>query len=66
MLMLLELPFILVQVGFYALRGRLDSLAGRSLLRAEATTLINAPRAVVWRLMTADHTVFDGPPVTGN
>jgi Zn-dependent protease len=64
MLMLLELPYTLLQIGFYALCGLVDSLRGSSRLRAEATTLINAPRAAVWRFMTADRTVFDGPPVT--
>src|SRR5262249_14230421 len=63
LMQLLRLPFSLLQIGFYALRGLADSLGGRKRLRVEVTTLINAPRDAVWRFMAAERTIFDGPPL---
>jgi Zn-dependent protease len=62
--MLLKLPVALVQIALYALWGLADVLRGRKLVRAERTVLISAPRESVWRFITRDHIVFDGPPVT--
>jgi Zn-dependent protease len=63
MLMLLKAPLVLLQIAVYALWGLADALRGRRRLRAEKTVLIKAPRDAVWRFITADHAVFDGPPV---
>jgi len=57
------LPIELLRVALYALRGLIDTLRARNRLRFEFTILINAPREVVWRLSTAERSVFDGPPV---
>src|SRR5260370_3475 len=62
MLMLLNLPMVLVRIGFYALCGLADGLRGRRRLRVESTVLINAPREAVWRFVAADRVLFDGPP----
>jgi Zn-dependent protease len=63
MLQLLTLPIQLLQIVFYAFRGLLDALKGRERLRTEFTVLINAPRAIVWRLNTVHHLVLPGPPI---
>jgi Zn-dependent protease len=63
LLVLLRLPIQFLWIAFYALCGLLDVLRGRTQLRTEATVLINAPRGIVWTACTADHLVFEGPPV---
>lgn len=60
--MLLRLPITLLQVALYALWGLGEVLRGRKRLRAEKTVLIRAPREAVWRFISADRIVFDGPP----
>ncbi len=62
MVMLLTLPITLLRIGFYALWGLADALNGRKRLRAESSVLINASREAVWRFVSADRVVFDGPP----
>jgi hypothetical protein len=64
MLTLLRLPIDLSRIVFYALCGVIDSLRGRRRLRVEFSTLIDAPRAAVWRFCTSDRVQFEGPPVT--
>jgi Zn-dependent protease len=61
--MLLKFPVVLLQIAIYTLWGLADVLRGRKRVRTEKTVLIKAPRDVVWRFVTADHLVFDGPPV---
>jgi hypothetical protein len=64
MLILLKLPTLLLQIVIYAVLGLTDVLRGRKRLRTEKTVLIDAPRDAIWRFVTADHIIFDGPPVT--
>ncbi len=62
MLRLLTLPIELLRIALYALRGFVDALRARNRLRFESTVLIHAPRDAVWRLITADRVILDGPP----
>ena len=59
---LLRLPIELLLIVFHVLFGVADIVAGRSRRRFESTVLIKAPREAVWRFVTADRVVFDGPP----
>jgi hypothetical protein len=59
---LLTLPIELLRIVFYAFRGFVDVLRARNRLRFEFTVLIDAPRETVWRFITADHAILDGPP----
>jgi Zn-dependent protease len=59
---LLTLPIELLRIVFYAFRGLVDALRARNRLRFEFTVLIDAPRETVWRFITADHAILDGPP----
>src|SRR5437899_1395530 len=63
MLMLLKLPITMVQIVIYMVWGFADVLRGRKRLRVEKTVLINAPRDAVWRFISQDRIVLDGPPV---
>ena len=63
MLALLNLPITLLRLALYALWGAADVLAGRKRMRVEKTVRIAAPRDAVWRFVSADRLVFDGPPV---
>jgi len=62
MLALLTLPVTLLRIGLYALWGLAEVLRGRKRILAESTVLINASRDAVWRFVSADRIVFDGPP----
>jgi Zn-dependent protease len=62
MLTFLRLPIELLRIAFYALSGLNDVLRGRERTRIEITTEIKAPRDAVWRMITADRMVLEGPP----
>jgi Zn-dependent protease len=62
MLRLLILPIEFSRIALYAVRGFFDALSARNRLRFEFTVLIDAPRDAVWRFITAERTILDGPP----
>jgi Zn-dependent protease len=59
---LLRLPIELLVVAGCILVAVADVVRGRQRRRFESTALIKAPREAVWRLISADRIVLDGPP----
>jgi hypothetical protein len=59
---LLRRPRKLLVAASDVLVAAVDVMAGRKRRAFQLTVFVRAPREVVWRFLTADRNVYDGPP----
>jgi hypothetical protein len=57
-----RLPIELLVTASDVLIAAVDVMAGRKRRGFETTVFVRAPREAIWRFLTADRGVFDGPP----